>query len=64
VSLGQEEYSIEGRLVIRGEVSSTEGFQILTRSDTNDGHASSFGTHSGSFQEVAIIWTVRQGNGY
>jgi len=54
-SFGQEEDSIEGRLVLRCEVSSTEDFQILRWSDSNDGHASVFRTHPRSFPEVAIV---------
>jgi len=55
VSFGQEEDSMERRLVLWGEVSSTEAFQILRRSDSNDGHASYFRTYPRSFQEVAIV---------
>jgi len=54
-SFGQDTDSMEGRPVLRGEVSSTEAFQILRRSDSDDRHASYFRTHPGSFQEVAII---------
>jgi len=64
VSFGQEGDSMEGRLVLRSEVSSTEAFQILRRSYSNDGHASAFRTHSRSFPEVAIVQEVGQGNGY
>jgi len=53
--LGQEEDSMEGRLVLRGEVSSTDAFQILRRSDSNDGHASSFRTHPWFLPQVAIV---------
>ena len=55
VSIGQEEDSMERRLVHRCEVSSTGGFQILHWSDSNDGHASHFCTHPRSFPEVAIV---------
>jgi len=54
-SFGQEEDSMEGRLVLRCEVSSTEALQLLRRSDSNDRHASDFRTHPWSFQEVAIV---------
>jgi len=52
---GQEEDSVDGRLVLRGEVSSTEAVKILRRSDSNDRHASDFRTQPLSFPEVAII---------
>jgi len=54
-SFGQEEDSVEGRLVLHGEVSSTEAVQILRRSDSNDGHASDFRIHPRSIQEVAMV---------
>jgi len=54
-SFGQEEDSMERRLVLRCEVSSTEDFQILRSRDSNDGHASYFRTHPRSFQPVAIV---------
>jgi len=54
-SFGQEEDSMERRLVLRCEVSSTEAFQILRQSDSNDGHDLYFRTHPRSFQEVAIV---------
>jgi len=41
-SFGYKEDSIEGRLVLRCEVSSTEAVQILRWSDSNDWHASHF----------------------
>ena len=41
-SFAQEEHSMGGRLVLRGEVSSTEALQILCQSDCNHGHASDF----------------------
>ena len=42
---GQEEDSMEGRLVLRCELSSAEAFQILRLNDTNDGHAPDFRTN-------------------
>jgi len=54
-SCGQEEDWIEGRLVLRGEVSSTDAFQILRLSDSNEGHASEFRIHRRSCQGVAIV---------
>jgi len=42
---GQEEDSMEGKLVLRCEVSSAEAFQILSCSDTNDRHAPDFRTN-------------------
>jgi len=54
-SFGQEEDSMEGRLVLRCEVSLTEALQILCRSDSNDGHASDIRAHPWFFQEVAIV---------
>jgi len=63
-SFGQEEDSVEGRLVLCCEVSSTEAVQILSRSDFNDGHASHIGTYRQSFLEVTIVQQVGQGNGY
>ena len=54
VSFAQEEDSIEGRLVLRCEVSSTETLQILRRSDSPDRHASDFCVHPGFFQEDSI----------
>jgi len=63
-SFGQEKDSMEGRLVLRCEVSWTEAFQILHRSHSNDGHASDFRTHPRSFPEVDIVYKVGQGNGY
>jgi hypothetical protein len=55
VSFGQEEDSMEGRLVLRCEVRLTEAVQILRRSDSNDRYASDFSAHPWSFQEVANI---------
>jgi len=54
-TFGQKEHWMEGRLILLSEVSSTEAFQIILQSDSNDGHVSYFPTHPGSFQEVAII---------
>jgi len=47
--LGQAEDSMEGRLVLRCELSSAEAFQILCGSDSNDWHASDFHTDPWSF---------------
>jgi len=63
-SLGQEEDSMEGRLVLRCEVSSTEDVQIVRWSDSNNGRSSHVCTYPRSFLEVAIIWKVGQGNRY
>ena len=52
---GQEEDSIEERLVLCCEVSSTETFQILHWCNSNDGHASHFHKHPWSFLDVAIV---------
>jgi len=54
-SFRQVEDSMEGRLVLRCEVSSTEAVQILCRRDCNDRHASYFHAHPWSFQKVAIV---------
>jgi len=54
-SFGQEEDSMEGRLVLRCEISSTAASQILRWSDSNDGHAFDCHTHSWFSQEVAIV---------
>jgi len=54
-SFGQEEDSMEGRLVLHSEVSSTEDVWILRWGDSNDGHASCFCASVSSFLEVAII---------
>jgi len=54
-SFGQEEDSMEGRLVLRCEVSSTEAFQIPHWSDSHDWHASNFCTYPRFFPEVAIV---------
>jgi hypothetical protein len=43
--LAKKEDTMERRLDLRGEVSSTEAVQILGRSDTNEGHDSDFRTH-------------------
>jgi hypothetical protein len=63
-SFGQEEDSMEGRLVLRCEVSSIEDIPILRRSDSNHGHSSDIPAHLWSFQDVVIIWIVGQWNGY
>jgi len=55
VSFGQAPDTMEGRLVLRCEVSSTEVVKILQWSDSNNGHVCYFHTHSRSFPEVAII---------
>jgi len=60
----QEVNGMEGRLVLCCEVSSTEVVQILSCSDSNNGHASHFCTYPRCFPEVAIISKVEQGNGY
>jgi len=52
---GQEEDSMEGRLVLRYEVSSAEAFQILRWSETNDGHAPDVLPNPWSVPEVAIV---------
>jgi len=54
-SFSQKEDSMEGRLVLRCEVSSIEAAQILRRSDSNNGHASHFCTYPQSVPEVAIF---------
>jgi len=50
-----EEYSMEGRLVLGGEVSSTGAVQILLWSDSNDRYPSHFCTDPWSFPEVVIV---------
>jgi len=55
---------MEGGLVLRCEVSSTEAVLILCQSDSNDGYAAHFSTYSESFPQVAIVSEVGQGNGY
>jgi len=65
MSFGQEEHTMEGGLVLRHEVSSTETIQILCFSDSNDRYAAThFSTHPRSVQEDAIVSRVGQGNGY
>jgi len=54
-SFAQEKDSIEQRLVLRCEVTSTEDVQILRWSDSDNRHASHFYTYSLFFPEVAII---------
>jgi hypothetical protein len=63
-SIGQGEDSMEGTLVLRCEVNSTEALQILGQSDSNDGHGSDFRAHPWSCYEVGIVSKVRHGNGY
>jgi len=63
-SLGQVEDSLEGRLVLCCEGSSTEAVQILRWSDTNDRYVAHFCTYPQSYSEFAIVQKVRQGNGY
>jgi hypothetical protein len=64
VSFGQDQDSMEGRLVLRYEVRSTEALQELHRSDSNDGHATDFRTKTRFIKDVAIIYKVGHGNGY
>jgi hypothetical protein len=54
-TFGQEEDSVEGRLALCCEGSSTEADQILCWSDSIDGYASDFGTYPQSFPKVAIV---------
>ena len=54
-SMGSEELSMDGTLVLRCEVSSTEVVQILHWSDCNEGHASHFNAYPRSFLEVVIV---------
>ena len=54
-SFGQEQDSMEGRLVLRCEVSSTEADKILCWCDSNNGHAAHFFPYPRSFSEVAIV---------
>jgi len=54
-SFGQEEDSIEGRLVLCCEVSLTEVVEILRWSDSNHRHAAHFCIYPRSFSEVAIV---------
>jgi len=63
-SFGPEEDSVERRLFLRHEVSSTEAVQILCWSASFHGYVSHFGTYPRSFSEVAIVQKVGQGNGY
>jgi len=63
-SCGQKENSMERRLVLHCEVSSTKAVQILHRSDCNNRHASHCYTYPRFVPEVAIIQKVGQGNGY
>jgi len=52
---GQEEDSMEGRLVLCCEVISAEAFQIVLCSDTNDGHGLDFRENPRSVPEVAMV---------
>jgi len=54
-SFGQEEDSMDGRLVLRWEVNSTEAFQILWWTDSNDGHSADFCSYPRSSLEVVLI---------
>jgi len=54
-SLGQEKDSVEGRLVLHSEVSSTTAVQILCWCDSIHGHASHFWTYPWSFLEAPIV---------
>jgi len=63
-SFAQEDDSMEGRLVLRCQVSLTEVVKIQSWSDSNNGLATHFCTCPQSFSEVAIIETVGQGNWY
>jgi len=60
---GQDEDSMEGRLVLGCEVSSTEAVQILCWSHSINGYASHFRTYPRFFPEVAIVLEVGQWNG-
>jgi hypothetical protein len=55
---------MEGRFVLCCEVCSTEAFQIVFRSDSDDWHASDFCTQPSFFEEVVIVQKVGQGKGY
>jgi len=55
VSFGQEEDSMEGILVLRCDVSSTEAVQILRWCDSNDRHAADFWTYPRFFLEVVVV---------
>jgi len=63
-SFSYEKHSIEGRLLLRRGVSSTEAVQILRWSDSIDGHTSHLCTYPRSFPEVPIFQKVGQRNGY
>ena len=54
--LGQEEDSMEGRLVLCYEVSSTEALQILRRSDSNDRDACDFPHILDPFKKLPSFW--------
>jgi len=55
---------MEGRLVLRHKVSTSETVQIFCWSDCNDHYASHFRRCPRTFPEVAIFQDVEQGNGY
>jgi len=63
-SLGQEEYTMERRLIPLCEVCAAEAPQILYRSDYNNWYAGCFGPYPWSFPEVPIVSEVAHGNGY
>jgi len=63
-SYGQDQDSVEGKLVLHCQVSLTEAFQIVHRSESNNGHAAHIGTYPRSFLEVAIVEEMGQVNRY
>jgi len=54
-SFHQEQDSVEGRLVLHHEVSSTEAVHLVCWCDSIDRYASHVSTHASSFQEVEIV---------
>jgi hypothetical protein len=64
VRLGYNEAWMEGLLVLRCAASVSEAVPIICWSDSNVGYASHFCTYPWSFQELAIVSEVRQGNEY
>jgi len=54
-SFSYKEHSMEGRLVLRREVSATEAVQIFCWSDSNNRYSSHFSKYSRSFLLVAIV---------
>jgi hypothetical protein len=58
VSIGQENYTIEGRLILCCEVCAVNDVQILYSNDSYDRYAVHFGSYSLSFPEVAIVSEV------